>query len=99
MQGYGISDQEIELSFDEFSQQYADSTSLVTDRSKLNFAAERLGEEHLIKENRDRIYIFYSRDKSVGIKVMREFVVKSQLHAHTAASSAFWMGIASARAS
>ena len=69
-----ISDEEIELNIDDFKTQYADPLTGVVDRSKICFAAELRTAEEPLTPNTERIYVFYARDKSVGIKVMRESV-------------------------
>ena len=76
-QGYLISDAEIEMTIEDFKASYADPLTGVVDRAKICFAADRRADDEALTENTERIYIFYARDKSVGIKVMRECVCTS----------------------
>jgi len=72
--GYLISDAEIEMTIEDFKASYADPLTGVVDRAKICFAADRRADDEALTENTERIYIFYARDKSVGIKVMRDFI-------------------------
>ena len=62
------------MTIEDFKAAYADPLTGVVDRAKICFAADRRADDEALTENTERIYIFYARDKSVGIKVMRESV-------------------------
>ncbi|KAI8451628.1 DNA-directed RNA polymerase II subunit E [Phakopsora pachyrhizi] len=61
--GYEVSSKEIDITFDEFkTQAYQNGT-----RVNFNFAAQR-------SDTEERIYVFYTDEKSAGIKTMRKFI-------------------------
>jgi len=65
--GFQVSDDEIFMSLDTFKQQYANSGGSV-DRNQLNFFTNH-------RDNpSDHIFVFFSDEKSVGVKTMRKLL-------------------------
>ncbi|GAA6031611.1 hypothetical protein JCM8097_006548 [Rhodosporidiobolus ruineniae] len=67
--GYGISEDEIAMSLDEFKGQYAPGGTAI-DKAKINFSAQR----STAQGNEESIFVFYAEEASVGIKTMRKFI-------------------------
>lgn len=65
-QGYQVADDEINIDLESFKAEYAFNGSV--DRTKLNFFTE-----HSYLEN-ERLFVFYSTEKNVGVKTMRQFI-------------------------
>ncbi|KAH9814632.1 DNA-directed RNA polymerase II subunit E [Melampsora americana] len=63
--GYEVTEDEIRISLNDFKMQKLSSG--IVDRSVLNFVAQK-------PDTDERIYIFYTDEKSVGIKTMRKFI-------------------------
>ncbi|KAG0145129.1 hypothetical protein CROQUDRAFT_133931 [Cronartium quercuum f. sp. fusiforme G11] len=63
--GYEVSEHEINISLADFRSEKLSSG--MVDRSVLNFAAQK-------PDTDERIYVFYTDEKSVGIKTMRKFI-------------------------
>jgi len=65
--GFLVSDEEISMDLATFRDQYATSMGSV-DRGKLNFFSNHRN------NHTDQIFIFYSDEKSVGVKTMRKLI-------------------------
>ncbi|WFD38621.1 DNA-directed RNA polymerases II 24 kDa polypeptide (RNA polymerase II subunit 5) [Malassezia japonica] len=64
--GYEVADEEINMDLDSFKAQF--STNGVIDRSRLNFFTSH-------RDNPDeRVFVFYSMERNVGVKTMRQFI-------------------------
>lgn len=63
--GYEVTEDEIKISLNDFRMQKLSSG--IVDRSVLNFVAQK-------PDTDERIYVFYTDEKSVGIKTMRKFI-------------------------
>ena len=64
-QGYAVADEEINMSLDEFKQQFARAGSVV-DRASLGFWA------HLRNDPATSIYIYFCDERSVGVQHMKK---------------------------
>ncbi|PWN27766.1 putative 25 kd subunit of DNA-directed RNA polymerases I, II and III [Jaminaea rosea] len=64
--GFLVADNEIDMSLDQFKQDFASSGSV--DKAKLNFYT------HLTTNPEDKILVYYAEDANVGIKAMRNFI-------------------------
>ncbi|KAJ3341117.1 DNA-directed RNA polymerases I, II, and III subunit RPABC1 [Kappamyces sp. JEL0680] len=64
--GYSVSKYELELSLDEFADQY--STAGMIDRQKLTFLVQ------LATDTKDQLLVFFTEDETVGIKPIRKWV-------------------------
>ncbi|KAL1738868.1 RNA polymerase, partial [Schizophyllum fasciatum] len=66
--GFQVADYEINLSLDTFKNQYVPPTSRTVDRNQLNFFTNHRD------DTTDQIFVFFSDEKSVGIKTMRKLL-------------------------
>jgi len=73
--GYQITDEEINMSIDEFKRRFASTGAI--DRQTLNFFAQK--EATGTNEDGQQIYIFFADESSLGIKTIRKlFVILSE---------------------
>ncbi|KAI0346573.1 DNA-directed RNA polymerase RPB5 subunit [Trametopsis cervina] len=66
--GFQVSDDEINLDLTTFKQHYANQSGSV-DRSQLNFFTT------MQTNPSDQLYVFFSEERSVGVKTMRKFLM------------------------
>ncbi|KAL4402720.1 DNA-directed RNA polymerases II 24 kDa polypeptide (RNA polymerase II subunit 5) [Malassezia pachydermatis] len=64
--GYEVSDEEINVDLDTFKAEM--STNGVVDRNRLNFFTQHKDRPE------DRLFVFYSMERNVGVKTMRQFI-------------------------
>ncbi|VDC05327.1 unnamed protein product [Peniophora sp. CBMAI 1063] len=65
--GYAVSDDEINMSLDDFRNTYASQTGSI-DRSQLNFFT------NMHNNPTNQIFVYFTEEKSVGVKTMRKLV-------------------------
>ncbi|TRM64235.1 DNA-directed RNA polymerase RPB5 subunit [Schizophyllum amplum] len=66
--GFQVADYEVDMSLDSFKQTHAPHGQRTVDRTSLNFFT------HHRDDPTDQIFVFYSDEKSVGVKTMRKLL-------------------------
>ena len=66
LQGYAVSEEELSVDLDTFKAEV--SSNGIVDRNRMNFFTQ-----HKDKPE-ERLFVFYSMERNVGVKTMRQFI-------------------------